>query len=315
MKHSVQPTSQSEILNKNVALFGEVLADVFPEQSVLGGAPFNVARHLHALGLRPLLISRTGSDALREALLQEMAGLGMEVAGIQCDTDHPTGQVRVILEEDGHRFDILPDQAYDYICSETTRAVIAKNSPRLAYFGTLAQRSGLSRLAAGQFLQACECPQFLDINLRAPWYDAEIITRSLQAADILKLNEEELAIIAVLFGLGSLSPEAQVRELQQRYDLQRILVTCGAAGCWLLDERQQVLCAAPVPIRQPVVDTVGAGDAFAAVYMLGLIYQWDISVTLQRACDYAAAICRVRGAAPASMDFFRSFKQAWASGS
>ncbi len=283
---------------ETVAIFGEVLADIFPEHSVLGGAPFNVARHLRTFGLRPIMISRTGGDALRDELLHEMTRMEMEIGGIQCDTAHPTGQVRVVLENGGHRFDILPDQAYDHICATSTREVLAANPPQLAYFGTLAQRSAASRQAATQFVAACACPVILDINLRAPWYDATTIADSLAAADIVKLNDEELAVVAQLLGLPGSTPEAQAAAMQQRFGLQQVLVTCGALGSWLLDDKQQVLRAIPVESHEPVVDTVGAGDAFAAVFIYGLLRGWEMPSTLQRASEYAAAICRLRGAAP-----------------
>jgi fructokinase len=300
-----------ENLADAVVLFGEVLADVFPDQSVLGGAPFNVARHLQAFDLTPVLISRTGSDALRDALLEEMARLGMQVAGVQCDEERPTGQVQVILENGSHRFDILPDQAYDHICAEATQEALAAIRPRLAYFGTLAQRSPQSRLAVERFLQTCNCPVFLDINLREPWYDEATIATSLGAADIVKLNEDELAVVAGVFDLDHLSHEAQAMALQQRFGLQQLVVTCGASGSWLLDERQKVTRAAPAGTSQPVADTVGAGDAYAAVFILGLLSQWDAPTTLQRASDYAAAICQVRGSAPASTAFHQPLRVAW----
>ncbi len=280
-----------------VAIFGEVLADVFPDQSVLGGAPFNVARHLQAFGLAPLMISRVGSDALGDALLQEMRQRGMATAGMQRDAVYPTGQVRVLLENGGHRFDILPDQAYDAISAEAVTRVLAKARPQLAYFGTLALRGPVSRQAALAFLQDCWCPVFLDINLRAPWFDVETIDAALHAADLVKLNNEELAVVGELLGVGGLTPEAQALALQQRFGLRQIVVTCGAAGSWLLDEQQQVVCVAPAEAMQ-VVDTVGAGDAYAAVFLQGLLAGWDAPTTLQRAGDYAAAQCRVRGAAP-----------------
>lgn len=281
-----------------MAVFGEVLADVFPEQSVLGGAPFNVARHLQMLGLHPVMISRIGNDALGNDLLTEMASLGMETSGMQSDADHPTGQVRVALENGTHRFDILPEQAYDFICPQTTRSTLANIPPKLAYFGTLAQRNAVSREAAQQFLQSCNCPVFLDINLRAPWFDTATLSNSLAMADIVKLNDEELATVAQLLNLSALDETAQVRALQQRFKLEQVLVTCGAAGCWLLDARQQLWKAAPLPDATPVVDTVGAGDAFAAMFIQGLLQGSETQTTLQRACDYASAQCRIRGAAP-----------------
>lgn len=281
-----------------IALFGEVLTDVFPDRSVLGGAPFNVARHLQVLGLHPVMISRVGDDALGEALLVEMADLGMEISGMQRDIYHPTGQVRVILENDTHRFDILPDQAYDFICTKTTRATLASVQPKLAYFGTLAQRNTVSREAAQCFLQACNCLVFLDINLRTPWFDAATISNSLAAADIVKLNDDELAIVAELLGWSALDETAQARALQQHFKLEQVLVTCGEAGSWLLDARQQIWQAAPLPDANPVVDTVGAGDAFAALFIQKLLQGCKTQAALQAACNYASNQCRVRGAAP-----------------
>lgn len=281
-----------------IALFGEVLADVFPDRSVLGGAPFNVARHLQVLGLNPIMISRIGNDALGTALLQEMVQLGMQTAAMQRDGTYPTGQVRVVLEKNGHHFDILPDQAYDFINPQETRAALTAHSPQLAYFGTLAQRGAPSRQAAQIFLQECQCPLFLDINLRAPWYDPDIVATSLRAAQIVKLNDEELAVVAGMFGWPLLDEFEQARALQREFELQQVLVTCGAAGCWLLDAQQQLHRARPTSDNRPVVDTVGAGDAFAAVFMQGLLSGWTLPDTLQRACHYASAQCRVRGAAP-----------------
>lgn len=289
-----------------VAIFGEVLADIFPDQRVLGGAPFNVARHLQAFGLTPVLISRTGQDALRDELLAEMARLGMAISGLQCDENRPTGQVQVALENNGHRFDILPDQAYDHICAETAQQTLTDFPPQLAYFGTLALRSEKSRAAAARFLQHCNCPVFLDINLRAPWYDAATVELAMNAADFVKLNDEELLVVARLFDLEHLPPRDQAIDLQQRFGLQQVLVTCGACGSWLLDGKQQVWETAPVELTEPVIDTVGAGDAFAAVFMLGLLAGWDTATTLKHASEVAAALCRVRGAAapPAGLPCF-----------
>lgn len=295
----------------HVALFGEVLADLFPDERILGGAPFNVARHLRAFGLRPLLISRTGRDALGDTLLREMAHLDMDISGMQSDPEHPTGQVQVILDHGSHRFEILPNQAYDHLCARRTCEALTVAKPALAYFGTLAQRHAVSRAAARRFLEDCACPIFLDINLRAPWYDAEIIAESLTAADIVKLNEDELTVVADLFGFGGLPSERQAAELLQRFGLSQVIVTCGAAGCWLLGGNQHLLKAGPADPGKTIIDTVGAGDAFSAVFILGLLRAWDAPVTLLRASEYATAICGIRGAAPASPTFGQRFMQAW----
>ena len=285
-----------------VAIFGEVLADVFPDQNVLGGAPFNVARHLQAFGLHPLMISRTGTDALGDALLQEMVQRGMDVSGMQRDVAHPTGQVKVVLEEGGHRFDILPDQAYDYIDAEVISQLVTAFPPRLAYFGTLALRGADARNAAMGLLRDCQCLVFLDINLRVPWYDEAMIVASLQHADMVKLNDDELAVVAAMLGFEKLNAEAQAVALQQRFALRQVLVTCGAAGSWVLDEKQRVFKVASAEVGLTVVDTIGAGDAYAAVFIQGLLNGWDMQTVLHRASAYAAAQCQVRGAVPPFVD-------------
>jgi len=179
-----------------VALFGEVLADRFPDRSVLGGAPFNVARHLRAFGLHPVLITRTGNDELREELLASMARFEMDTLGVQCDPAHPTGQVMVRMEQGGHRFEIPPDQAYDFIHAGVTRLVALSTQPELIYFGTLAQRHKISRQALNSLFRSVGAPRLLDVNLREPWYDAQTLKRSLLRADLVKINHEELASIA-----------------------------------------------------------------------------------------------------------------------
>ncbi len=301
--------SSKQGLNPNIAVFGEVLADVFPDQSVLGGAPFNVARHLQAFGMQAVMISRIGLDPIGDSLMDEMLRLEMETSGMQFDPHYPTGQVRVHIEANGHRFEILPDQAYDHINMAITHETLLSVRPTLAYFGTLALRSMESRLAAEQFLQDSHCQRFLDINLRAPWYTKEVLTFSLTQADIVKMNDEELQTVSAIFNLKG-TPQQQAISLKQQFNLTQLLVTCGASGSWLLDQHQQLVLAEPMQPPPNIVDTVGAGDAYCAVFMLGLVNEWDAQTTLQRATAFAAAMCSIRGAA-VSGDFYTPFKSAW----
>ena len=296
---------------KVVALFGEVLADVFPDQSILGGAPFNVARHLKAFGLHPVIITRTGNDALRDDLLKEMNRLGLDVSGVQRDSNYPTGQVKVHLEDAGHRFEIMQDQAYDHIHAGKTHMMTLSLKPELAYFGTLAQRGMESRLALDKFLSAVRCPRFLDINLRKPWYNKHTIRRSLLRSDIVKMNEDELDIVAKYFKLNGETLQASALNLFRQFGLQQLLVTSGESGAWQINQKKELIKTEPVQLAQPLVDTVGAGDAFAAVFIIGLLSHWPAFVTLQRANQFAAALCTVRGGAPQQLDFYTPFKQEW----
>ncbi|HCA27844.1 MAG TPA: carbohydrate kinase, partial [Betaproteobacteria bacterium] len=214
--------------NQTIALFGEVLVDVFPDRQALGGAPFNVARHLRAFGLHPLLITRTGNDTNRERFLAAMRRFDMDIHGVQRDDRYPTGQVRVHLKEDTHVFEILPQQAYDFIDADMAQHAVHA-APALSYFGTLAQRNPVSRAALTHLLAHTDTPIFLDINLRAPWYDETIIRESLRRADVVKLNNEELDIVGKLFRFpGSATMQAQ--KLMHDFSLRMLIVTCGVEG-------------------------------------------------------------------------------------
>ena len=292
-------------------LFGEVLADVFPDRSVLGGAPFNVACHLKAFGQHPVLITRLGEDPLRDEVMNAMAQKGLDTLGVQFDKHHPTGQVQVLIEEDGHRFEILPLQAYDFIHPGVARLTLLSAHPALVYFGTLAQRHTVSRQALKTLLRGTQSAKFLDINLRPPWYDKKTLRQSLQFADIVKLNDAELGELAEMFELPGGEPHDQARGLMDQFDLEQVLVTCGEAGAWQMDrDDNQVKVGTKSPVVK-VVDTVGAGDGFASVFMLGALCGWPIATTLERANAFAAAICEIRGAVPDLADFYEPFKEAW----
>lgn len=294
-----------------VALFGEVLADRFPDRFVLGGAPFNVARHLQALGLHPVLITRTGNDALREELLASMARFEMDTLGVQCDPAHPTGEVVVHMEEGGHRFEISPDQAYDFIHAGVTRMVALSTQPELIYFGTLAQRHKVSRRALNSLFQSIGAPRMLDINLREPWYDAPTLKRSLLCADIVKMNHDELANIARQLKLPGDSPSAQAAALIRQFSLERVLVTCGAEGAWQQTaDGMETRTEGSAPAGA-MVDTVGAGDGFAAVFILGTLRGWPAGRILSRANRFAAALCGIRGAIPDDPGFYQPFLKEW----
>lgn len=292
-----------------VLLFGEILIDRFPGQEVLGGAPFNVAWHLHAFRCMPVLVTRIGLDNAGARLLQALESAGLSVHGVQLDSMHPTGVVEVTLTADGHRFDILPDRAYDYIHPRLSRMTALAANPELVYFGTLAQRANSHR-ALRHMLRAAAGQHFFDVNLRNPWISAERLDWSLQHADFVKANDTELECISRLLDLETASAEAQAKALIQRYQLRGLLVTCGAAGAWWLDDSAQLIKMEADPITG-IRDTVGAGDAFSAVFILGLLHDWTVPVTLQRAHHFAGAICRIRGAIPEHNDFYKPFVEEW----
>ena len=303
----VSRTSQ----NQPIILFGEILADVFSDRSVLGGAPFNVARHLRALGKNPVLISRLGHDGLKEKIIEEMTANEMDTRGIQCGNRHPTGHVQVHMDGGQHRFEILPEQAYDYIHPGVVRMTTLAVNPVLVYFGTLAQRNEVSRRALKSMMRSTGCTKFLDVNLRSPWYDDKVISASLQYADIIKLNEEELEIISGMIGLHGGSGESDIIELMKTYDIDQAVITKGKEGSWQIDREGRIT---ETPIRNQIanpVDTVGAGDGFAAVYILGSLLHWPETITMERANAFAAGICEIRGAIPEEAEFYEPYLHEW----
>ncbi len=303
--------SMSSIKSETIILFGEVLADIFDDRKVFGGAPFNVARHLQAFGLHPVLISRIGNDPLGGELLAQIKNTEMDDCGIQRDDFHPTGQVIVHLEEGGHRFEILPEQAYDYIHAGMADRIASTMCPQLIYFGTLAQRNAISAHALVTLFNSSKAPRLLDINLRKPWYDMSTIEHSLIHADLVKINQDELDVLASLFQSPGISRVQKAAALIKHFNLDSMLVTCGEEGAWQLGKDSKVTNIDGLVSSRSVVDTVGAGDGFASVYILGLLRGWPIMLTLSRANVFAAALCEIRGAIPDSSDFYEPFIADW----
>lgn len=312
MERPAYPLPRARVNRKGtIVLFGEVLADMFPERAVLGGAPFNVARHLKAFGQDPVLITRLGHDSLRDDVLEEMARNEMEILGVQCGNRYPTGRVQVHIDGKGHRFEILPEQAYDYIHPAVARMTALSVHPALVYFGTLSQRNEMSRRALRNLLRNNSASRFLDVNLRSPWYDEKTLRQSLQYADTVKLNADELGVLAEIFELSGGNQSAQASELINRFDLARIVVTCGEEGAWQINREGKRIDAGAQSRVATLVDTVGAGDGFAAVCILGSLRRWPVVMTLERANTFAAAICEIRGAIPDHADFYKPFNKEW----
>lgn len=308
----------------HILLFGEVLVDCFPDREVQGGAPLNVAYHLHALGggvgVVPVLVTRIGKDEHGHRLSDAMQSAGLPIDGVQLDSLHPTGEVRIELEADGqgHRFEIAPDQAWDFIHANIARLVGLLTHPQWLYFGTLAQRAvprSIARQAAHpalrSLLQTTHAKGFLDINLRDPWVRKDVLHWSLGKAEAVKMNEEELVRVAHMMGLGSAAQTVLGKRLLHTFGIWQLLVTEGQNGAWLLQNDGTYHHTQPsAPIIDPV-DSVGAGDGFAAVFLLGLIQSWPLEQTLERAHRFAGGICRLHGAIPDSDDFYQPFISEW----
>jgi len=279
-------------------IFGEVLFDCFPDgQRVLGGAPFNVAWHLQEFSCAPLMISRIGNDSDGDTVRTTMGEKGMDISGIQISDRYPTGQVVVTLQDGQPEYDIVTEQAYDHINAQialNALNALPEYTPALVYHGSLALRTESSKDALDAILQKTTAPVFLDLNLREPWWEISLIESILQRATWVKLNDEELC--EVTRRTMSDGPELQIyaKELFAACPLERLIVTRGAQGAFVLS-KDGVVEGQPVPVKS-IVDTVGAGDAFSAVTIAGILQGWPITETLHKALKFAAEICQQQGA-------------------
>lgn len=290
-------------------IFGEVLFDCFEDgTSVLGGAPFNVAWHLRGFGLDPLFVSRIGDDALGGQVLDAARRWGLDTAGLQRDPDHPTGVVRIALQDGQPSFSILDAQAYDFIDAAQAVTACAGADIALLYHGTLAARRAISADTLQRLRRELAVPTFIDINLRAPWWQAARLHEAMEGACWVKLNDQELAEVWSDTRTGD-GIETAADALRREHSIGTLIVTLGAEGAMVLDAtgrwrgRPEAVTA--------IADAVGAGDAFSAVTVLGWFRQWDAATTLNRAMEFAAALCGVRGATVADPAFYQRFLRQW----
>lgn len=285
---------------QSIYIFGEVLFDHFPDgNQVLGGAPFNVAWHLQAFGQSPRIVSRVGRDAEGAQVRAAMEDWGLATDDLQTDPVRPTGQVTVSFDEGEPSYDIVADCAYDNIEPITAAPC------QLLYHGSLAARSASSAGALRQLRASSPQTIFVDVNLRTPWWQAGAVHELLQGAHWVKLNSDELALLA-----GNATSADPETDFLQRYALRGLLVTHGARGAELLLANGERLQVAPMASNE-VVDTVGAGDAFAAVMLLGLLNDWAMPVVLERAQQFAGALVGRRGATVNDRGFYQKFSRQW----
>jgi fructokinase len=285
-------------------VFGEVLYDCYPDgRRVLGGAPFNVAWHLVGFGLAPWFVSAVGNDAAGAAVRLAMADWGLDDSGLSTLDGLPTGNVQVRFEHGEPSYDIAPDQAWDRI---GPAAVNNRLEPLLVYHGTLAMRTAASRRSLAALVARCAAPVFVDLNLRPPWWSTDTAIEALGRARWVKLNRAELSQLA-----GSKADlERQALALIRCHDLELVIVTRGADGATAVDAGGQVVRAAPSAGTR-CVDPVGAGDAFCAVIVAGIVHSWPIATSLERAQAFAASVIGMAGATSNDRRLYEQHRRQW----
>jgi fructokinase len=311
----------------NIVGLGEVLWDLLPTGPQLGGAPANFACHVQALGeqirAQADVITRIGEDDSGREVLRRFHEMRLGTPTVQVDRVASTGTAKVELSKNGvANFIIEENIAWDFL-APTDEARSAVGHADAICFGTLAQRSATSRTTIQQLVLAAPANtlRVLDINLRQPFYSRRVIEESLQLANVLKLNDEELPIVAEMFSSGGadtpvrgsatqqpLTPtrvsapreiKDQIECLAQIFDLQLVALTRGADGSLLYQAVGAEHRWSDSPSRSmKVVDAVGAGDSFTAALVLGLLQEMDLDEINQIANDVAGYVCSQPGATP-----------------
>jgi fructokinase len=281
-------------MKKTILAYGELLWDLLPTGKVLGGATTNFIFRVNLFGDNGFLISRIGTDENGQEALEKLNELGLAVHHVQADPKFPTGTVPVVLNEQGvPDFTIIQDVAYDHIVLTGDMIYTASLSDCI-YFGTLSQRMEQSRNTLYTILkEAPKAVKFLDINLRKECYSVQTITESLNAADILKINDEELFLLKDMGNLSGNSLQELSREVIDQYHLKLALVTLGAKGAFVRTNTGKYFYDPGYRIN--VVDTVGAGDACSAGFMHYYLNQHSPEESLKFGNATGALVAATKG--------------------
>ncbi|MFZ7126227.1 MAG: PfkB family carbohydrate kinase [Desulfobacterales bacterium] len=298
-----------------IVLFGEILLDCFPDYRRIGGAPFNVAFHLMHLGVPIRFLSRIGDDPEGRGIIEFLHHSGFPTEDLQIDPGKPTGKVLVHDADgaSGPRFEILSEAAYDHVAPSPRIIDALRGEARLLYFGTLIQRTEngretLERLLAARS-PATRC--IVDINLRPDCFSRATVLRSLEVADILKLNADELEEIVSMCGQEGLSVD-DVPSLMETFRIESVALTLGDKGSRIYASgREEMLRPPPI---EGFRNSVGAGDGFAAMLAMGHLKGWPPRRILERATAFASRICTLEGAVPESGRFYNDATEGGADG-
>ena len=285
---------------------GEALWDVLPSGKKMGGAPANFAYHVSQFGIDSVAVSALGDDELGAELLSEYAKVGLAVSMEKLS--YPTGTVQVSVDERGiPSYDICQGVAWDNIPYTEEIAALAPDTVAVC-FGSLAQRNGVSRATIQAFLAAmpADSLRVFDINLRQNWYTKEVIEQSLQRCNVLKINDEELDVVApmlldVATTEGHLIAEDEAKatavchQLIERYELKMLILTCGATCSYVFSPSEMSKQLTP---KVQVVDTVGAGDSFTAAFVAQTLLGKSMQEAHETAVRVSAYVCTQEGAMP-----------------
>ena len=280
---------------KSVVCFGEILWDNLPTGRRPGGAPMNVAYHLHKLGLESQLISSIGNDASGEELMGFFTQIGLKTDLVQVDQEHATSEVLASVNPSNHEvtYDIVSPVAWDFIRWQPNFETLL-NDAQAFVFGTLSARNITSRNTLYKMLDHSTYRVF-DVNLRAPHYSQEVIDALLQKSNMVKLNSSELLLIAQWYNPTCVKEAECVEVLFARFNIDEVLITKGSQGATYYT----ALFRYDYPAyKVSVADTIGSGDSFLAAFLAMKLGDEPVEITLDYAVAMGAFITSQAGACP-----------------
>lgn len=276
---------------------GEALWDVLPEGKKLGGAPANFAYHVSQFGLESRVVSAVGEDKLGAEILENFRQ--KQLYGLIETVPYPTGTVQVELDAEGVPcYDIKEGVAWDNIPYTQALEGLARQT-RAVCFGSLAQRSVISRQTIHRFLDAmpddADTLRIFDINLRQSFYTKEILCDSFKRCNVLKINDEELVTVSRMFGYPGIDLQDKCWILLAKYNLKMLILTCGVNGSYVFTPGHISFVETP---KVQVADTVGAGDSFTAAFTSAILRGRSVAEAHRLAVDTSAYVCTQQGAMP-----------------
>lgn len=284
-------------MNKIVVGMGEALWDVLPEGKKIGGAPANFAYHVSQFGLPSCVVSAIGDDALGKEIIENFTSKGLDQ--LIAEVPYPTGTVQVEIDQTGiPLYDIKENVAWDNIPYTEHLDALAKRTKAVC-FGSLAQRNVVSRETINHFLDTMPKDDdsliVFDVNLRQGFYNKEILCKSMQNCNILKINDEELITVSRMFGYPGIDLQDKRWILLGKYNLKMLILTCGINGSYVFTPGN--VSFQPTP-KVEVADTVGAGDSFTAAFIASILKGKSVTEAHSIAVKTSAFVCTQKGAMP-----------------
>lgn len=284
-------------MNEIVVGMGEALWDVLPEGKKIGGAPANFAYHVSQFGLPSCVVSAIGDDALGKEIIENFTSKGLDQ--LIAEVPYPTGTVQVEIDQTGiPLYDIKENVAWDNIPYTEHLDALAKRTKAVC-FGSLAQRNVVSRNTINHFLDTMPKDDdsliVFDVNLRQGFYNKEILCKSMQNCNILKINDEELITVSRMFGYPGIDLQDKCWILLGKYNLKMLILTCGINGSYVFTPGN--VSFQPTP-KVEVADTVGAGDSFTAAFIASILKGKSVTEAHTIAVKTSAYVCTQKGAMP-----------------